>query len=88
MAKSNTKWEMQSINNFVEQLLDEDRETYTRNELLELTESLNLQPPQVVYQLDCLGIKSEIYKAEKKFRTYKDNDNNLWDHPDMKCGAY
>ena len=87
MAKKNTKWEMQSIENFVEQLVDEERTTYSRAELLELAESLKLQTLQVVYQLECYGIKPEPYKAERKVRTYSDNPNNLWSHPDMQCGG-
>ena len=87
MAKKNTKWEMQSIENFVEQLVDEERTTYSRAELLELAESLKLQTLQVVYQLEFYGIKPEPYKAERKVRTYSDNPHNLWSHPDMQCGG-
>lgn len=87
MAKKNTKWEMQSIENFVEQLVDEDRTTYSRAELLELAESLKLQTPQVVYQLETYGLKVEAFKPERNVRTYSDNPHNLWSHPDMQCGG-
>lgn len=87
MAKKSTKWEMQSIENFVEQLADEERNTYSRAELLELAETLNLQTPQVVYQLECKGMKPEAYRAEREVRTYSDNPNNLWQHPDMQGGG-
>jgi len=87
MAKRNTKWEMQSIENFVEQLMDEERQSYSREELFELAESLKLQTLQVVYALECYGIKPAPYKAERKVRTYSDNPHNLWSHPDMRCGG-
>lgn len=86
MAKSK-KWEMESIENFVEQLLDEERETYTRAELLELSESLGLQPLQVVCSLEAFDLKPAAYQAEKKFRTYSDNPHNLWSSPGMNCGG-
>lgn len=87
MAKNSAKWEMQSIENFVEQLLEEERETCTRQEIIELSESLNLQTPQVVYALEGFGIKAAMISPEKKFRTYSDNPHNLWSSPGMNCGG-
>lgn len=87
MAKKNAKWEMQSIENFVEQLLEEERETYTRQEIIELSESLSLQIPQVTYALEGFGIKAAVISPEKKIRTYSDNPHNLWNSPGMNCGG-
>lgn len=87
VAKSK-KWEMLSIENFVEQLMEEERTTFTRPEIIELAESLNLQTLQVAVKLEAYGLKGDpTQRDEKEVRTFSSNSNNLWSHPSMQCGG-
>ena len=71
--------EYASVEEFVEYMIDDEREEYDHEDLGMLAFSLRLSIPKVRVILDDWGLRLAERPKEKRFRGYSSWDNNRWD---------
>lgn len=79
-----TPWEFQSIENFVEQLLDEDRDWFTTAELVGLASGTGGNNRALRIELESLGLKLRGPNRERDFATFGTNQHDRWKNEEAR----
>jgi hypothetical protein len=78
MKNENTTPEFASLDAFMEFLLEEDRDSFTFEEVTELNRVLQVPFASIRAQLQAVGFKYETRPKTKEFRTFSANSHNRW----------
>jgi hypothetical protein len=73
--------EFESVEAFVEYLLEEDRSSFTSAELQKLATRLGRRPREVRKELEGYGLVPLLHGAENRVRTFRDNPHDRWYGP-------
>lgn len=77
-------WEFQSVERFVEFLIEEDRDTFTTAELVSLAKVTGIFNTQLRIQLEGFGLRLVPIQGERKFRTFGDNPHDRWTNSEAR----
>lgn len=84
---SNVPPEYETIEEFVEYLLDEDRFEYDHRDLQILSEHLRVSIPKVRAELDSWGLRLKERPHEREVRGFNSWDHNRWAGNPCKGGS-
>ena len=86
-AEEPTPWEFESLGNFLEYLLDEERDWYTTEELVGLAAGTQNNNRTLRVYLETQGLSLRGREPEKAFRTFGDNPHDRW-HGKGSCNTH
>lgn len=75
---ADTDWEFQSVENFVEQVTDEDRDYFTTAELVALAQGTGIFNTVLRHTLEGYGLKLRAPDRERNFATFGTNQHDRW----------
>lgn len=83
-SDNETPWEFLSVENFIEQLLDEERDWFTTGELVALAQGTGKFNTMLRLQLEELGLSLRAPGREKNFATFGTNQHDRFLTPEAK----